>query len=347
MLAKIFYGLIALVVIVVVIGFLLPSEAEVERSIVIDAPVCTVFAQANSFAQFNKWSPWAKIDPDTVYTYEGPPRGVGAKMSWQSDDSNVGSGSQEIVASEPYETVKTKLDFGPQGTADAHFDLEEEGEGTRVSWGFETDFGSNLIGRYMGLMFDKWVGGDYERGLEALKAHVEALPGDDWCDLEIELVDLEPRPIAYVSSSSGTGSDEIGQALGEAYGQLMGFLGGEGLEMAGPPIAINRGYDETTYTFDAGVPISAEPEGEIAEGSAVGIGQTPGGMAVRVVHRGAYTNLATVYGPLDAYIAAHGLEKSGASWEEYVSDPTEVPEEEVITHVYQPVKQAEVAMPSP
>jgi hypothetical protein len=34
--------------------------------------------------------------------------------------------------------------------------------------------GMNPVGRYMGLMMDRWVGGDYERGLLQLKAQVEA-----------------------------------------------------------------------------------------------------------------------------------------------------------------------------
>jgi hypothetical protein len=33
--------------------------------------------------------------------------------------------------------------------------------------------GVNPVGRWMGLMMDRWVGADYERGLANLKALVE------------------------------------------------------------------------------------------------------------------------------------------------------------------------------
>jgi len=35
------------------------------------------------------------------------------------------------------------------------------------------DLGNNPIARYAGLMFDKWIGGDYEKGLARLKQVME------------------------------------------------------------------------------------------------------------------------------------------------------------------------------
>ena len=92
-------------------GFLLPRTAHVERSIVIDAPPAMVFTVLNGFGQFNRWSPWADIDPNAVTTYEGPAAGVGAKMSW-SGNAEVGTGSQEILESVPYEAIRLRLTFG-------------------------------------------------------------------------------------------------------------------------------------------------------------------------------------------------------------------------------------------
>jgi hypothetical protein len=44
---------------------------------------------------------------------------------------------------------------------------------TRLTWSFDADF-DNMLGRYMGLMMDRWVGSDYVRGLERLKALAES-----------------------------------------------------------------------------------------------------------------------------------------------------------------------------
>ena len=154
-------------------AYLLPRNVVIERDIVLDAPPEAVFERVNSLRAAAEWSPWMSRDPDLEVTYGGPDTGVGATMEWTSDDPAVGSGRQEIVASVPNERVESALDFGDMGTAQAWFDLAPEGDGTRVVWGLDADMGNNPVGRWMGLMMDRWVGADYETGLSNLKALVE------------------------------------------------------------------------------------------------------------------------------------------------------------------------------
>ena len=177
LLKNLIIALVGLVVVLAVVGFLLPSSVHVERSITVGAPPDAVFELVNSFENFNKWSPWYQRDPNAEYRYEGPAAGVGAKMYWSSEQRDVGSGSQEIIESQPGRLVRTALDFGAQGTATAYFQLEPQGDGTQVTWGFDSEFGNNLIGRYMGLLFDKWIGADYERGLDSMKRLAEVGAG--------------------------------------------------------------------------------------------------------------------------------------------------------------------------
>lgn len=87
--------------------------------------------------------------------------------------ANVGNGSQEIVDIQPDTMVKSKLMFDGFDTPSyATFTLQPTDKGTRVSWAFDANM-DTMIGRYMGLMMDKWVGGDYERGLARLKELAE------------------------------------------------------------------------------------------------------------------------------------------------------------------------------
>ncbi|MDJ0712131.1 MAG: SRPBCC family protein [Woeseiaceae bacterium] len=164
---------IALIATIFVVGQFLPSEQHVERSIVVNADQATVFALVNDFGEFNRWSPWAAKDPETEYVYSGPDSGVGSKMAWRSEDPNVGSGEQEIVDSQPPTMVKTKLTFDGFDTASyATFAIEAVDSGTRVTWAFDANL-DTLMGRYMGLMMDSWVGADYESGLTRLKEVAE------------------------------------------------------------------------------------------------------------------------------------------------------------------------------
>lgn len=173
MFGRILVGLAILGLVLGGIAYLIPPSVVVARSITIDATPEEVFEHLSSMQRTSEWSPWLDRDPDVVLTYTGPERGVGNRMEWVSDQRDVGTGTQEIVAVVPNERVETALDFGPMGTAQAAFLLEEAGDDTTVTWTFETDLGLNPISRYMGLFMDGWVGSDYERGLERLKAVVE------------------------------------------------------------------------------------------------------------------------------------------------------------------------------
>ncbi|WP_171097533.1 MULTISPECIES: SRPBCC family protein [unclassified Ruegeria] len=171
---RIFGFLLVLILALVGISYLLPGKAEVSRSIAINAPADAIFPYVNSMQETEKWSPWLSRDPETQLSYSGPEAGVGNILNWSSEHPQVGTGSQEIVESVENELVKTALDFGPMGKATASFQLQPEGSETLVTWGFESDLGLNPMSRWMGLMMDGWVGGDYERGLENLKTMVES-----------------------------------------------------------------------------------------------------------------------------------------------------------------------------
>lgn len=154
-------------------GLMLPDTRHVEREISIDASAAEIFPYLNNLQQFNQWSPWAKIDPQTQYSFEGPEAGVGAKMKWASADKTVGKGSQEIVESKENLSVKTLLKFGKNDLSMATFNLTESSGSTTVVWSFDINL-SNTISRYFGLMMESWVGHSYEQGLTGLKALVEA-----------------------------------------------------------------------------------------------------------------------------------------------------------------------------
>lgn len=174
---RIFKWLIGILAVLAIVffagGFFLPKEVTVARSVEIDAPASEIFPYVNNLKAAGEWSPWLGRDPEVQLTYTGPEEGVGAKLEWASDDPQVGNGVQQITLSDPDKLVQTTLDFGPMGQALAELELVEAGGTTTVTWGFETDMGNNPSWRWMGLMMDRWVGGDYEAGLANLKALVE------------------------------------------------------------------------------------------------------------------------------------------------------------------------------
>jgi hypothetical protein len=169
-------GIIYLLVLVVVVAvggaYLISPVAVVERAAVIKAPPKQIYAIASDLRRFNEWSPWHELDPSAAYSLSGPEQGVGQKMSWTSDKPEVGSGSQTITEAEINKRIVTELDFGQMGKAHSYMTLSAVPDGTAVVWGFKSDVGG-IMERWTSLMFDKWIGADYEKGLAKLKAVAE------------------------------------------------------------------------------------------------------------------------------------------------------------------------------
>ena len=317
--------------------FFLPAEREVSRSIEIDRPAKMVFKTINSMRTFNDWSPWADIDPETVYEFTGPEKGVGSKMTWKSEQEQVGNGTQEIIESQPNKMIKTELYFDGQGDEPsfARLILNESNGKTQVDWVFNTDFGDDVIGRYIGTMMDKMLGPQYESGLQNLKKLVEAQPVYDFSPASIEMV--EPMNILYVSGNASGTPQQISVTLGQDYQKILTTIAEQGVQMAGQPLTITRKMNDQQWTYDAAIPVNASSV-ELDINSTVKLGQTYGGKVVKYVQRGPYSLASKSYEILNAYIEDQELEAVGDPWEVYISDPTTVAESDIITHLYQPVK---------
>ena len=78
MLRKVLLGLAALIIILVGIIYTRASTFRVERTTRIDAPPDVVYALVSDFHAWDRWSPWAHLDPSMKVTYGGPPAGTGA-----------------------------------------------------------------------------------------------------------------------------------------------------------------------------------------------------------------------------------------------------------------------------
>jgi uncharacterized protein YndB with AHSA1/START domain len=163
-----------LVSVLIVLIAVQPDDMRIMRSVQMAAPPERVFEQVNDYHKWNDWSPWAKLDPDAKYTFEGPDSGAGAKFSWSGNDK-VGAGTQTILESKPHELIRIRLDFEKpmKDTNQVEFAFKPEGEGTLVTW---TMLGKhNFMSKAMCLVmnFDKMIGSDFEKGLASIKAIVE------------------------------------------------------------------------------------------------------------------------------------------------------------------------------
>ena len=175
MLVKILIGLAVLVLLLVVVVAVQPSEFRITRTTTVAAPPSALFAQVNDFHKWEAWSPWAKLDPNAKATFEGVSAGEGAVFAW-AGNSKVGEGRMTVIESRPAERIRIRLDFVQPmaGTSTAEFTFRPEGDRTAVTCAMfgQNNFLSRAICLFMNQ--DKMIGGYFEKGLENLKALTEA-----------------------------------------------------------------------------------------------------------------------------------------------------------------------------
>ncbi len=335
--------LVILLLMIPAVAMFLPDHAHIQREVVIARTPAHVYAVIEDMRRFNAWSPWFDIDPATQYTYEGPRRGIGAKLAWSSQHPDVGVGSQIITVAEPGRALGTHLDFGEMGQADAKLTLEAVDGGTRVTWGFDSDlplnldgkFLFNVVGRFMGLSFDSMLGPYYERGLGKLKTVVEALPADDWTGLAIDAIDRPAAKAYVVSATSATDAAASETALTAAYAEIDTFLAANGLVDNGPPFAVITAHEDNTWSFDAGRPTQ---NASAAPVEPVRLIDMPAGPAVRALHVGGYDALGDTHRKLNAYLAAHAMKERDRRMEIYLDETADTPNEKLRTEIVQGIE---------
>ncbi|HQR29458.1 MAG TPA: SRPBCC family protein [Anaeromyxobacteraceae bacterium] len=168
---------ILLVVVLAFGGFVgsRPSDYKIERSIVIDGPIESVYPEVVMFRRWGNWSPWAHLDPNMAVEYGGPKGGLGSTYHWKGNDK-VGEGRMTMTGALKDELVQIKLEFIKPWAqvSQTEFRFKPEGPGqTRVTWTMtgKHDFVGKLFALFMDM--DKMVGTDFEKGLAALKARGE------------------------------------------------------------------------------------------------------------------------------------------------------------------------------
>jgi len=78
MLNIILITLAVIVIVLLVIVALQPSNFRVARSTTISGPAPAVFAQVNDFHKWEAWNPWGKIDPPPGRTWASTKAGASA-----------------------------------------------------------------------------------------------------------------------------------------------------------------------------------------------------------------------------------------------------------------------------
>ncbi len=162
----------------------------------------------------------------------------------------------------------------------------------------------------------------------------------------VEPVELKVAPALAIEwdGSAGNEPGAIGRAMGEGFGVLQEFVAARALVPSGPPRAIYHTYGPAGTRFTLAIPIEARPRDKVT-GHTVRIEEMGGGKALRFTHTGPYERLRDTYDAISGWLTAEGMMASEADWanfmpmwEEYAADPTTTRAEELVTHIYLPLR---------
>ncbi len=335
-LKKLLYGLLTLIVLFVLVSFVLPAPAPVERSTTIESSADIIFQQVNNLENWGKWSAWAAKDPSMKVVYGDKVEGEGGSYSW--DGEKVGKGNLKIVKSEPAKLVNTKVDFGFMGRGEGTWTFEENDGKTKVTWAMKSLPGAgpvaNVIGRYF-LAFqdlDPLVGPDFEQGLAGIKKICENMDSANFEEIEV-------LGTKYYTIRDRVKMADIQQFYTENYPKILKKVAEDQLEMIGMPRGIYYTWDEETQTSDMAAAISVSEIPELGKPKKmVNIGPGDAEVHENFIMYNYYGDYA------DLKEAHEGLGKTCPSvlgkdpdivMEEYVTDPGEEPDKtKWLTRIY-------------
>lgn len=327
---KILTGIIAILVLIVLIGFILPAKVKVERSTDINTSADTVFQQVNNIKAWEAWGPWFEKDPNMESVYSDTVEGVNARHCWDSENPEVGKGCLTIIESEANSRIKTQLDFDGQDPGYGTWSFSEADGKTTVTWGMEMDMGMNPFGRIMGLFMEGMVAPDFEAGLAKLKEVCEAIPPAKKYPIAIEYMQIESQPIYSIKDSATT--FEIRNKLIELNIELNAHIATTGATVTGQPIVIWHKYDPGHYNIlETAIPVAETSDGT----ERINASSIEAGNVIRGIHTGSYHKADRSFMAMEEYVIDKGYLKVGPPWEQYITDPVEVPDTSIwITHIY-------------
>ena len=145
--------------------------------------------------------------------------------------------------------------------------------------------------------------------------------------LECELT--ERRAQSAVALRTRTPQPNLSTILGPMFGRLANYIVQCGENPAGAPYIAYYNMDMQDLDIEVGFPVTKPLP---AQGDFRPV-DLPAGPCATLIYKGPYSGLGSAYNTLTEFVRAQGRVPTGASYEFYLNDPSEVPPEELLTQI--------------
>ncbi len=297
----------------------------ISKSIVINAPADQIFRVVGNFNSWTQWSPWLIAEPDAQVDVAPD----GEEYSWEG--KITGSGNMKITKSVADEALDIDLHFIKpwKSQADVAFLLKKVDGGTEVTWTMKSSLPFFLF--WMKKMMEVMVGMDYDRGLKMLKDFVE----DGEVHSKIEFVGHgQYEGCQYIGIKTRCKMDEIGEQMKGDFEKLHEFISEKDF-VNGMPFSIYHKWEfvKGNVEYTSGVPVSRVPD-DLPNYFIVG--EIPSTPAHIVRHTGPYEHLGNAWSTQMMYERGKVFKQNKKihPFEVYVSDPSAVAPNDLVTDIY-------------
>lgn len=150
---------------------------------------------------------------------------------------------------------------------------------------------------------------------------------------EITVKEVPEQPVLMVRKQATM--EGIGDAMGQAFGEIMGYMGKAGVAPTGPPLCLySEDFDPATGgEMQICMPVAPGAAGEGAVEATV----LPGGRMASTMHRGPYDTLGQAYTAVIAWVEEQGHRPAGPMRDVYLTDPDHTAPDEYLTEVLWPI----------
>lgn len=320
-----FILILLVIVATLVLGYILPREAVVSRTIYIRAGKASVQHRVSDFRQWQSWCTLFSSDTAVQFNYDGPDGMAGSSMVWHGQDGRTGSGT---VTNEGVDDSSLKYSFHVTSPgeflATGEITTSDTAYFSKVTWTFRKQFPYPFNAVLVIFDLEKYMAGDMERSLSNLKKVSET--SSNW--------------IAEIREASYKGCILAGIRDTVAFSELTTFFGdtyslfnrADASFIKGPHTGIYYSWDMEKGRADvmAGVPVA---DTEIPVNGII-FAQLPASKALMAVYHGGYSGLGKAHEQIKKALA-----KKGATYwltvEEYPVYPgNETDSSKWVTNVY-------------
>lgn len=300
---------------------------QVNKTIVINAPIATLRESLMDYKQWPSWSPWLITEPQAQVNYNDKQGQVGAAYDWQGN--MTGEGEMKLTKASDNALEMDLTFLKPfKSSAKVGFDLIEQGESTEVTWRMKSQLPFFMF--WMVNKMKMFIGMDYERGLRMLKDHIETGSVPSKISLEGKFT-LAPQK--YIGIANSCQISEIGEVMPADFQAVSDYLKGNNIISTGTPFAIYTIFDfaRNHVEFVSAIPI----DNAVSAPAPFVVSELQGGDALKVKHIGNYEHVGNAWSLAIGH-ARHNkikVKKTPVGIEFYLNDPTTTAPKDLTTDV--------------